>query len=230
MKQWIRTNKRQYTTCKETPTWKKRMMFQMSPRMMEECPSATSAASILTSFTWATHTPLSDSDWRQHQYINTYIWRTHVSLLQKRQNLGNVVESEDTVGGLLEAVELEYKRRALLAKYMNSHVKEKEIVDSRSGSAECPSEGLTSLQPESSSSRAMRTCPSWTSWNRSWTSIGGSHWEGWRRERQLEERHRMNSIWLFWFLIWFIYFEQEGKWEDKRDTKPKHMKEKCKKN
>ena len=32
-------------------TWKKRMMFQMSPRMMEEFPSATSAASILTSFT-----------------------------------------------------------------------------------------------------------------------------------------------------------------------------------
>lgn len=28
------------------------MMFQMSPRMMEEFPSATSAASILTSFTW----------------------------------------------------------------------------------------------------------------------------------------------------------------------------------
>lgn len=33
-------------------TWKKRMMFQMSPRIMEEFPSATSAASILTSFTW----------------------------------------------------------------------------------------------------------------------------------------------------------------------------------
>lgn len=33
-------------------TWKKRMMFQMRPRMMEEFPSATSAASILTSFTW----------------------------------------------------------------------------------------------------------------------------------------------------------------------------------
>lgn len=32
---------------------------------------------------------------------------THVSLLQERQHLGNVVESEDTMGGPLVPVELE---------------------------------------------------------------------------------------------------------------------------
>lgn len=37
-------------TVKEN-TWKKRMMFQMRPRMMEEFPSAMSAASMLTSLT-----------------------------------------------------------------------------------------------------------------------------------------------------------------------------------
>lgn len=31
---------------------------------------------------------------------------THVSLLQKRQDLGNVVKSENTMGGLLESMKL----------------------------------------------------------------------------------------------------------------------------
>lgn len=55
------------------------------------------------------------------------------------------------------------------------------------------SEILTSLQPESSSRRAMRMCPSCMSWKRSWTSMGGSHFkqmEGWRgNKQQLEEQH-----------------------------------------
>lgn len=32
---------------------------------------------------------------------------THVSLLKERQDLGNVVESEDTMGGPLEPMKLE---------------------------------------------------------------------------------------------------------------------------
>lgn len=32
---------------------------------------------------------------------------THVSLLQERQDLGDIVKSEDTVGGLLESMKLE---------------------------------------------------------------------------------------------------------------------------
>lgn len=51
-----------------------------------------------------------DSDCAQDQYINQRTRRTHVPLLQKGQNLGDVVESEDTVGGLLEAVQLKQSR------------------------------------------------------------------------------------------------------------------------
>lgn len=57
---------------------------------------------------------------------------------------------------------------------------------------ECQS--LTSLQPESSSSRAMRMCPSCMSRKRSWTSIGGSHWK-WM-ERKGEDRKK-NLILVF---------------------------------
>lgn len=54
-----------------------------------------------------------DSDCAQDRRIGQHIWRTHVSLLQERQNLGDVVESEDTVGGLLEAVQLQQSRGEL---------------------------------------------------------------------------------------------------------------------
>lgn len=33
-------------------------------------------------------------------------WHTHVSFLKKRQDLGNVVKSENTVGGLLKPMKL----------------------------------------------------------------------------------------------------------------------------
>lgn len=62
---------------------------------------------------------------------------------------------------------------------------------------------LTSLQPESSSSRAMRMRPSCISWKRSWISMGGSHWklkEWWRRKKGELEWKKGGKR-----LIWFYF-------------------------
>lgn len=78
--------------------------------MMEGFPSATSAASILTSFTWGPTQlgqgrlikRVSDSS-RQKQQIHC---GTHISFLEEREDLSDIVESENTMGGLLKSMQL----------------------------------------------------------------------------------------------------------------------------
>lgn len=45
---------------------------------------------------------------------------THISLLQERQDLGNVIKSENTMGGLLESMKLENHLKSCVTELFKS--------------------------------------------------------------------------------------------------------------